>query len=139
MKKSYTANLASLNEIAKDIEEFCNTCGVSGNDVYAINLAVDELFTNSVVYGYENNADAVVDVEIECQANKVKIVLSDYAPKFNPLQEVEAPDLNSDIETRKIGGLGVFFAKKQMNEISYAYNDGKNVITMYRNISNAKK
>ena len=139
MKKTYVADLSSLCEIAKDIENFCNVAGVSGNDVFAINLAIDELFTNAVSYGYKNKSDSVVEIEIEHCCDSVKIVLADYAPKFNPLDEVDVPDLKSDIDNRKIGGLGVFFAKKQMDKIFYEHDGKKNIITMYRNISNAKK
>ena len=52
MKKTYVADLSSLCEIAKDVENFCNVSGVSGNDVFAIILAFDVLFTNAVSYGY---------------------------------------------------------------------------------------
>ena len=135
MNKTYRAELSLLSEIAKDIENFCNENSVSSADLYAINLVVDELFTNSVMYGYNGNTSGCVNVDLSCNKDGVKIVLSDNAPQFNPLVQVVEPDLNSNVDERKIGGLGVFFARKQMDEISYEFKNAHNVITMFRKFS----
>lgn len=135
MNKTYRAELSLLSEIAKDIENFCNENSVSSADLYAINLVVDELFTNSVMYGYKGNTLGCVKVALSCNKDGVKIVFSDSAPKFNPLAEVVEPDFNSNVDDRKIGGLGVFFARKQMDEMSYEFKDAHNVITMFRKFS----
>ena len=49
--------------------------------------------------------------------------------KYNPLKN-KNPDITSDLKDRKIGGLGVFLAKKLSDKISYAYENGKNVLTV---------
>ena len=135
MNKKYRAELSVLSEIAKDIENFCNENSVSSADFYAINLVVDELFTNSVMYGYKGDTSGCVEVDLSCNVDGVKVTISDCAPEFNPLTQVVEPDLNSNVDERKVGGLGVFFARKQMDEISYEFKNARNVITMFRKFS----
>ncbi len=135
MKKSYASDLTLLPEIARDIDCFCDSFGVSKSDAFAINLVVEELFTNSVTYGFKGDTSGEIEVLLTCQSDGIKILMSDSAPKFNPFEQAESPDLSADVDERKIGGLGVFFVRKQMNNFSYAYENSHNVITMFRKFS----
>ncbi len=136
MKKTYTARLKNLDAIAEDIESFCATNGATDSQTFAINLAIDEIFTNIVSYGYGESDDNFV--EIECQKilsnnkNAIKITVSDSARAFNPLEEVANPDTKSELGDREVGGLGVFFLKKCMDEVSYNRTNDCNVLTMLK-------
>jgi anti-sigma regulatory factor (Ser/Thr protein kinase) len=43
---------------------------------------------------------------------------------------IPEPDLDSDIEERRVGGLGIYLVRQVMDSISYRYENGKNVLTM---------
>lgn len=140
MKKLYPAKLESLNTIADDVENFCAECGASQSEIYAINLCLDEVFTNIVTYGYEN--DPTKDVEIELEKISlggkpaVRVCVRDEAKAFDPIAQAAAPELDSPLESRCVGGLGVFFLKKNMDEIFYARKDGRiNELCMIKYIS----
>ena len=60
--------------------------------------------------------------------------LSDDARPFDPLN-APPPDLNSAIEDRRIGGLGVHLVKTLMDDVGYAYRDGRNHITLRKKIA----
>ncbi len=135
MKNVYSAQLTNLKQIATDIEAFCEANNVPAKERFAINLAVDEMFTNVVSYGYKMDVSQKIEIQITACKNCIKIVISDCAPKFDPIEQVSAPDITTDLDNRRVGGLGVYFAKKHMDEIFYEYRDNKNIITMYKNLS----
>ena len=64
----------------------------------------------------------------------MEIFVRDTAPAFNPLSDVAPPDLTSNIEDRKVGGLGVFFLRKNMDRLSYRRVGGVNELMMVKNI-----
>jgi anti-sigma regulatory factor (Ser/Thr protein kinase) len=63
----------------------------------------------------------------------LSIELRDAGKPFNPLDNPD-PDITLGAEERQIGGLGIFLCKKMMDEVSYRYTDGCNVLTMKKHI-----
>ena len=61
----------------------------------------------------------------------IKVI--DKGVPFNPLEAPE-PDITLTAEEREIGGLGIFLCKKMMDEVSYAYDDGCNILTMQKKV-----
>ena len=84
------------------------------------------LFRSSYAYP---QSDGKVDLRIEYESGCVQLILSDVGLPFNPLERDE-PDITLNAEERKIGGLGIFMIKKIMDEVSYSYSNGKNILTM---------
>jgi len=134
MKKTYKASLDSLEEIYSDIENFCEENGVDDAAAYAVNLCVDEVFTNTVIYGYKNDASKSVEIEIISKNGEVKTVMRDTAPKFDPVKNAEKPDTSSPVESRDIGGLGIFFLQKNMDSVSYSNRKGINELVLVKKI-----
>ncbi len=135
MQNIYSAQLNNLEQIERDVASFCIAECISANDQFAINLSIDEMFTNVVTYGYKMNSSAQVEISLTRKNDIAEIVIVDTAPKFDPTEQASSPDITSDVENRAVGGLGVFFVKKQMHKISYEYRDNKNIVTMIRNLS----
>lgn len=133
MKKSYPAKLENLGAIAADIESFCASNGLE-DMCFQINLCVEEVFANCVEYGYSKDSSKSVEIEIAKRENCVEIFVRDTAPAFNPLSDVAPPDLTSNIEDRKVGGLGVFFLRKNMDRLSYRRVGGVNELMMVKNM-----
>lgn len=135
MNNTYPSQLASIGRLAEDIGAFCSANAIPPADEFALNLVAEELFTNSVVHGYKGDGGKSVSVSLSVEGDSVKMVMADSAPEFDPFARAEEPDTTAGIESRQIGGLGVFFAKKQMEIARHKYEGGKNVITMFRKIS----
>ena len=129
-KKTYTSSLENVERLSQDVEAFFAQQGVSDAAIFAINLCLDELFTNSATYGYKGR----IEVELSLNGNTAEILLRDFAPEFDPTKSAKEADLTSGIDERKIGGLGIYFRKKNMDEFTYARRGSANEITLKKRI-----
>ena len=95
---------------------------------YKIDVAVDEVFTNVASYAYGPSSGSVT-VRFETEQDPVTAVITimDRGIPFD-LTKAEDPDVTLDAEKRDIGGLGIFMVKKSMDEVSYEYRDGQNIV-----------
>ena len=99
-----------------------------------IEIAVEEVFVNIASYAYDPEAgSATIRVEISGDPLTVTMSFIDCGKPYNPLSKAD-PDLRRCISERKKGGLGIFMTKKSMDEIAYEYKDGKNILTLKKNI-----
>lgn len=95
-----------------------------------INIAIDELFSNIAHYSYNPEVgQATVRVEVVENPLAVTITFIDNGIPYDPLAK-EDPDLTLSAEERQIGGLGIYMVKKSMDEISYEYKDGQNILSI---------
>lgn len=100
---------------------------------FQINLAVDELFTNIVKYGYADDSLHTIAVAVFYKDGKITIRVEDTGIPFDPAAK-QTSKVKDPVENCKIGGLGLHLVKKIMDDIAYERCDGKNVITMTKNI-----
>lgn len=99
-----------------------------------IDIAIDELFGNIAHYAYNPEVgDATVRVEVKDDPLAVVITFIDKGVPYDPLKKSD-PDTSLSAEEREIGGLGIYMVKKSMDEISYEYKDGQNILTILKNI-----
>ena len=100
--------------------------------IYAIQLSVDELFTNIVSYGYDDSQTHIVKLIIDVTKEEVRVEIIDDAKPFNPLDD--APDVNLDlsVEERKIGGVGIHLVKSLMTEVSYVRDENYNRLRLVK-------
>ena len=75
----------------------------------------------------------MIEAEITDEPHRAVITFTDGGIPFNPLQK-EDPDVTLSAEERKIGGLGIYMTKKSMDNVRYEYRDGKNILTLVKNI-----
>lgn len=99
-----------------------------------IDIAIDELFSNIVHYAYNSEIGSVtVRVEVQEEPLAVVITFIDDGVQYDPLAK-EDPDTTLSAEERDIGGLGIYIVKKSMDDISYEYKNGQNILTIKKNI-----
>lgn len=99
-----------------------------------IDIAIDELFGNIAHYAYNPDiGSATVRVEVKENPLAVIVTFIDHGVQYDPLA-TEDPDTTLSTEERKIGGLGIYIVKKSMDEITYEYKDGQNILTIKKNI-----
>lgn len=99
-----------------------------------IDIAIDELFGNIAHYAYNpETGPATVRVEVTEDPIAVVITFIDHGVPYDPLKK-DDPDITLSAEERAIGGLGIFMVKKTMDEISYEYKDGKNILRIKKNM-----
>ena len=99
-----------------------------------IGIAIDELFGNIAHYAYNPEVgSATVRVEVTDSPLAVIITFIDNGVPYDPLAK-EDPDVTLSAEERQIGGLGIYMVKKSMDDISYDYKNGQNILTIKKHI-----
>ena len=100
----------------------------------AIDVAVEELFVNIASYAYgDGNGKAAVQVSVHEEPLSVEITFIDNGVQYDPLAKAD-PDTTLSAKERKKGGLGIFMVKKSMDNVSYEYKDGKNILTITKKL-----
>ncbi len=128
MKKKFKRTINSLEIIFNFIGEFAARYKLDKSISFAINLAVEELFTNMVKYRGNNPHDILINLTKE--TNKVIVSLTDYDVEPFDIGDAKAYDPTQTLEDRKPGGMGIHLVKKFMDEIDYKYQDGTSKITL---------
>ncbi len=139
MKKSYTSSLDNLHDVLHDVEVFCATNKVDEDVTYAFTLCIDELFTNIITYGYNQDPNYCVELELFLENAMMTAKISDTCTPFNPITQARSPDLTSGLQERDVGGLGVYFTKKTMDVFEYGRIDGANVLTLKKRLGTELK
>ena len=99
-----------------------------------IDIAIDELFGNIAHYAYNPDiGSATVRVEVTNEPISVTITFIDNGVPYDPLKK-EEPDTTLSADVRQIGGLGIFLVKKSMDDITYEYKNGQNILTIKKNL-----
>ncbi len=128
--RSLPAVLESLAEIRRFVKEAAGRARIADSRTYQLQLAVDEIATNVILYGYKDAGEgAVISISSEANGDALVITLKDQSPPFDPraMQIPEAQDLVRPLEERKIGGLGIFLAIQGVDRFEYRYEDGSNL------------
>jgi len=114
-------------------ERFGADHGLSDDDMMAINLALDEVITNIIDYGYDDQADHEIHVTMAVEGERLTIEVEDDARQFDPLQ-APPPDLDLPLEERPVGGLGIHIVRSLMDTVEHQRRNDRNVLTMQKTI-----
>lgn len=127
--------LSSLKDLEVGLESFQEKARFSQRDHFHIRLVLDELVTNSVSYGFTTGVGSGITIDIALLPdNHCEIVFTDDAPHFNPLKRPVLPG-KSSAEATNFGGFGISLIKQMMDEVSYSYENGRNIIRMKKKLA----
>ena len=120
-----------LEEIEK-LADAVNSVITDQDLAFSANLCLEELITNTILYGLKGAADRFIHIQISLSDEGLEIILKDDAPQFDPFVQAPSPNLDADINKRPIGGLGVHLVKTLMDD-AHAYYDGSgNLLVLYK-------
>ena len=129
------ADRMNLPQVQAFIDEQLEEVGCPMPAQISIDIAVEELFVNIASYAYGNGSGkAVVQVTVHEDPLSVEITFIDNGKQYDPLAKAD-PDTTLSAKERKKGGLGIFMVKKSMDNVSYEYKDGKNILTIKKNLN----
>ncbi|WP_292364874.1 MULTISPECIES: ATP-binding protein [unclassified Methanoculleus] len=121
------ADLGALANIADFLAETLAGCGE--DLVFAVQLAVDEACSNTILYGYGGREAGTITIACTADDDAVYVTITDDGVAFDPLT-APPPLLDVPAEERPIGGLGIHFIRTAMDSVTYAREGGKNVLSM---------
>lgn len=124
------ATLDSLAQVREFVRDAAARADVDRQRTYNLQLALDEITTNVIVYGYAAAAAGKhIVLHAEKSADSLVITLEDWGPPFDPRTR-ELPDeedLSRPLEERSIGGLGIFLAVKGVDRFDYRRDGDRNL------------
>ena len=97
-------------------------------------VAIEEVFVNVAHYAYgDGEGDMTLGIGFDEESRAITFRMTDKGTPFDPLEKPD-PDITLSAEERQIGGLGIFITKKTMDTVTYAYENGENILTMIKKI-----
>ena len=120
-----------LDGITSAVEAFSADEDWSTDLLFRINLVIEELVLNIIDYGYDDN-DHEIELNFNSDANSITIDITDEGRAFDPLNDAPEPDVNSPLEDRHVGGLGVYLARTMMDELTYRRENSRNHLTLVK-------
>ena len=127
-----TNKIEEISKIAGFIDEIAADIKLDQSTANKLNLALEEAVTNVVNYAYPDAVGTIDIHAIEKQGLLVFNIIDSGIP-FDPTKAPEA-DTSSSVAERPIGGLGIHLVRTIMDTVQYDYSDGKNILTLTKNI-----
>jgi len=109
--------------------------GLEKAAAYRLRLAIDEIATNVILYGYDSGRrEGDIELRATLDDQSLTICVEDSAIAFDPRQKAPPIDLDAALEDRQMGGLGVFIAIEGVDRFDYEWvnNCNRNIFTMHR-------
>ena len=122
-----------VDTVRKFFDDYSKENKLTEKTVHDIQMALDELLTNIVNYGYEDSDEHKIDVRFGINDDAVRVEIIDDSKPYNILEK-ENPDISLSVEDKPIGGLGIFLIKKLMSNVDYYTKEGKNHLVMTKEL-----
>ena len=124
-------HLDALSRLDQEAMAFLTTVEASADLRHAVSLAIEEIVSNIITYGYPDSADHEIQVELIWDHGELHLSFLDDGPPFDPLT-VEPPDLTLPIAERPIGGLGIYLVRQFFPHARYRRDSGCNRLDLQR-------
>jgi anti-sigma regulatory factor (Ser/Thr protein kinase) len=130
LNRVFPARLRAFDQVKALIDELGAVAQLGREDRHKLTLIVEELFTNTVNHGHRGDSDASIFITFEEDEGNVQLIYEDSAPQFDPLAAGKRTDIDSTINERRVGGLGIFITVGLTERADYSYVDGRNRICL---------
>ena len=132
--KTFPAKTDALSDVIGFVEETLESYECPMKVQMAVCVAIEEVFVNVAHYAYGGGeGDVALSIGFNEGDRTIIFRMSDKGVPFDPLKKPD-PDITLSAEDREIGGLGIFITKKTMDSVTYAYENGENILTMVKKI-----
>ncbi len=115
-----------LAQIAEFVTHAARAAGLTDDDVFHVEMAVDEACSNVIEHAY---AEKTGEIELACtipEAGRLEVVIHDHGRPFDPaaIPEPKVGDTNVGLDAMQGGGLGLYFMRKLMDEVRFNFSPG---------------
>jgi sigma-B regulation protein RsbU (phosphoserine phosphatase) len=132
-KLTLNCDIKRIPELNDFIGSIAQKLGLNSMMTSQVQLAVEEAVVNVMNYAYPDGKQGFVTVKAMSDGHELRLVVIDSGVAFDPTNK-EKPDVSLSVEERPIGGLGIFLVRELMDSINYERTDGRNILTMMKNI-----
>jgi serine/threonine-protein kinase RsbW len=130
------SKLSELKALCRHLEDCGSVMKLPQQCLFEINLGLDELFTNIISYGFEDELEHQIKFSLAKDRETLVVHVEDDGRPFNPL-DAAGPEVSQDLDSINIGGLGIHLVKKMMDEIDYQRVEGKNKLILKKCVAAA--
>ena len=134
---SIASDVHEIADVAARVDEFCEGRGIGLKTAYAVNVSIDEVLTNTISYGYDDDGPHRIDIAVRKEADRVVVVIEDDGREFDPSGPPPEVDFDASLEDRALGGLGLFLVHELMDSVDYRRAGGRNFITLTKSLAAA--
>ena len=135
MRKEITIKnqISELERVNLFLEEIAEELNLDMELQMNLNLVLEEMVSNVIFYAYPEGKTAEIELVAETRGKELTFVITDSGKEFDPTAKEDA-DPNVNPMDRDIGGMGIYIVKNIMNEVSYQRLEGKNLLTLKKDI-----
>ena len=134
LERVFDAREELVPEVLGFVEQELEKAGCTMKLQLAVSVAIEEVFVNIAHYAYpEGGGTARLSLSIDDAADEATFVVSDSGIAFDPLQ-MDDPDITLSAEQREVGGLGIYIVKQTMDTVTYARENGENILKMTKKL-----
>lgn len=127
--------LTELERVKPQIGKILQEEYLSVESIEDTQLIVEEVLVNIISYGYSKESQYSIDLQFQIRDQTLIITFQDSGRPFNPLTEIDTPDLSMNDDERELGGFGFYLVRELVDYIDYIYHNGKNILTIYQTIT----
>jgi anti-sigma regulatory factor (Ser/Thr protein kinase) len=131
--RKFLATIEILHSMLQWIRSEADKMAFESLDRYKIELAAEEAIVNVIRHSYAGK-EGEVSITIDSEGGLLKITISDSGQPFNPLAKKSKAGLYASLEERQMGGLGLVFIRKCLDEVSYQRKNNQNILTLIKKI-----
>src|SRR3954465_3258706 len=88
------ADVKEIERVNRVVRQFGELHDIPGRTLYSVNLALDELVSNVILYGYDEPAGQQIQVKLEVSGSDLHAWLEDSGREFDP-GSIPPPNLDS--------------------------------------------
>ena len=135
-----TVELRLVNELQEidrclaALQEICQRFELPSEIQNNFSVVLDDLLNNVISYAYGDEGEHIIDVVLSTDGERFIVSVTDEGVEFDPFVRKD-PDIDSNIEEREIGGLGIHLIRNLMDDYSYRRIEGKNITTLMKRFS----
>ena len=128
-------HIGELDRVAQFTEEISEELGLNMEMQMNLNLVLEEMVSNIIFYAYPEGTEADIELMAESDGKVLTFMLTDQGKEFDPTIKGNM-DMNINPAERDLGGIGIFIMKNIMNQVTYQRLEGKNLLTMKKELNN---
>lgn len=134
----FQAEFNNLDRIRDFVAQAALDAGLGDEEIYAVQLAVDEAATNIIEHAYRDIVGGQIEITCYRRTDGLAVILRDHGVSFDP-SRIRQPNLKAKLSRRTVGGLGVHLIHQLMDEVRYQSEPGVgNVLTLFKRKSSPK-